>query len=360
MSHAVVAPDKFRGTASAVAVAAAGAAAARSCGWSADEVPLADGGEGTLEAIQRAHDGELHRTRVSGPLGQPVDAGWLVLRDTSGLALPPPLVRGEPTAFLEAAAAAGRALLADPRDDEPLFAASAGVGQLVLAAVEDGARQVVVAVGGTATTDGGTGARTVLDAAGGVGDTRLVVAYDVATRFLDAARVFAPQKGATPAQVDVLSRRLEAVAARIDAHDGVDVTELDGGGAGGGLAGGLAPLAAALVPGFTLVADLVGLEHRLEAADLVVTGEGRLDATSFGGKVVGGVLAACGGRPPALCVVGEADVGLSSWWAGRRGPVEVVTLAETVGPHRAWNDTAGSVAVIVAARCVQPAGHVPL
>src|SRR5262249_7104983 len=152
----------------------------------------------------------------------------------------------------------------------------------------------------SATTDGGLGA---VEALGGEPfGVPVRVACDVQTRFVDAASVFAPQKGATPAQVELLSRRLEGLAGRY----GPAVARPPGSGAGGGLAGGLAFLGAELVPGFELVARHAGLEAALDEAELVLTGEGRLDATSFDGKVVGGVLAACLRRGlPAVVIAGE-------------------------------------------------------
>jgi glycerate kinase len=147
---------------------------------------------------------------------------------------------------------------------------------------------VIVGVGGSATTDGGLAA---LEALGwSFGAVPVTVACDVTTRFLDAATVFAPQKGASQAQVALLTRRLAQLADQYEQRTGVDVRELPGGGAAGGLAGGLAAIGAELEPGFDVVAGVAGLESALDDVDLVVTGEGRLDATSFEGKVVGGVL----------------------------------------------------------------------
>ncbi|HSO97076.1 MAG TPA: glycerate kinase, partial [Acidimicrobiia bacterium] len=123
-----------------------------------------------------------------------------------------------------------------------------------------------------------------------LGGLDVTVAYDVTTPFVDAAALYGPQKGATPAQVELLRRRLERVALEYQHRTGVDVTTLDGAGAAGGLAGGLAAIGAQLEPGFEVVAAEAGLEDALDGADLVVTGEGRLDVTSFAGKVVGGVL----------------------------------------------------------------------
>jgi glycerate kinase len=145
-----------------------------------------------------------------------------------------------------------------------------------------------VCVGGSATTDGGLGA---VEALGwNLRGLEVTVACDVTTAFVDAARVFGPQKGASPAQVDLLTRRLERLVDSYRDRSGVDVAPLEGAGAAGGLAGGLAARGARLEPGFEVIARVTGLDHALEEADLVVTGEGRLDGTSFLGKVAGGVL----------------------------------------------------------------------
>lgn len=331
----VAAPDKFRGTAAAAEVAAAAAGAARAAGWEADEVPLADGGEGTLEAV----GGEVRVTTVAGPLGAPVDAQWRLVPAAPGST--------GPTAVIEMARAAGRALLPRPTGDDPLRAGTAGVGELVLAAVRAGARRVVVGVGGSATTDGGWGAVEAVGSRDRLDGAELVVACDVRTTFRQAAEIFGPQKGATPDQVALLSRRLDRLAERYRRELGVDVERLPGGGAAGGLAGGLAALGARVVPGFDLVAELVGLEGRLAGADLVMTGEGCLDATSFEGKVVGGVVAATAGRAPVLCVVGSSEPG--GWAAVPPGaPVTVVDLSRTFGTARARRDVLDLVAGAVA------------
>jgi glycerate kinase len=298
--HLVAAPDKFRGTASAAEAAAAMADAARQAGWTADEVPMSDGGEGLLEAL----GGDRRTTTVAGPLGRPVDAEWRILDrdDPAG-----------PTAVVEMSQAAGRSLLPHPHGDDPVRANTTGVGQLLLAARDAGARRIVIGCGGSATTDGGLGAVEAVGSPEVLRDVDLVVACDVTTSFTDAATVFGPQKGATPQQVELLTQRLHDLAARYRTKMGVDVTTVPGAGAAGGLGGGLLVLGARLLPGFDLVADLVRLPARLESADLVVTGEGHLDPPSFEGKVPGGVLDLARGRLgpagplPVLCVVGGAD-----------------------------------------------------
>jgi glycerate kinase len=174
----------------------------------------------------------------------------------------------------------------------------------------------------------------------------LVVACDVRTGFVDAARVFAPQKGATPAQVELLHRRLERLAQVYAETYGVDVLDVPGAGAAGGLAGGLLCAGARLVAGFDVVADELDLDDRVEGADLLVTAEGFLDEQSFEGKVVGGVaeLGAAEGVP-VLAVVGEVVAGL-------RLPegLEVVSLVARFGPERAQEDTVACIEEAVAER----------
>ena len=343
MPHLVAAPDKFRGTVSAAEAAAAMADAARQAGWTADEVPMSDGGEGLLDAL----GGDPHRTTVTGPLGEPVDAEWRML--TAGS----PADEGDddhadhpPTAVIEMSKTAGRALLPHPRGDDPVRADTTGVGQLLLAARDAGARRIVIGCGGSATTDGGLGAvRSVTergpDALAGID---LVVACDVTTPFLDAATIFGPQKGATPAQVELLTRRLHDVAALYRDEMHVDVTTLPGAGAAGGLGGGLYVIGARLEPGFDLVARLVGLADRLERADLVATGEGHLDPPSFSGKVPGGVLALAQARRsgplPVLCIVGGAD---RSILAKPPEGIEVRSLVALYGRDRARHHTAALI-----------------
>jgi glycerate kinase len=209
---------------------------------------------------------------VTGPLGDPVDAVYAVLSDG--------------TAVVEMARASGLALVEGKKD--PLRASTRGAGELIAAALRAGPRRVIVGVGGSASTDGGLAAVETLGWS--LGGLEVVVACDVTTPFLDAAAVYGPQKGATPAQVELLSRRLARLADLYRSRTGVDVTTLAGGGAAGGLAGGLAAIGARLEPGFEVVAQAAGLERALAEADIVITGEGKLDVTSFDGKVVGGVL----------------------------------------------------------------------
>lgn len=313
----VAAPDKFRGTATAAEVAAAIGHACWEAGHDCVEVPLADGGEGLLEAL-----GGANRTNtVTGPLGRPVEAEWRLHRGT---------------AVIESARASGLLLAGGPEGNDPLEATTAGTGELIDLAVRAGAKRIIVGLGGSATTDGGLGAIRALPVARLRG-VELLVACDVTTRFTEAAEVFAPQKGARPAQVRLLTARLHELAGRYRDEFGVDVTDLDGAGAAGGLAGGLAAVGGRLVPGFELVADELGLDEALDGADLVVTGEGRLDQQSFEGKVVGGVAALAGEHGiPVAAVVGVADDEVA-------GRLPTWSLVELFGPERAWTEPLGCV-----------------
>jgi glycerate 2-kinase len=280
-------PDKFRGSLTALEAAEALALGVERTGRPAIRLPLADGGEGTLDALCQSAD--RRRTRVSGPLWAPVDAEW-GMRDG--------------VAVVEMARASGLALVAETND--PLTATTHGTGELIRAALDAGAGRILVAVGGSATTDGGLGALEALDF-----DLRgadVEVACDVTTSFVDAARVYGPQKGADAEMVVELERRLEALAERYRVTLGVDVRGLPGAGAAGGLAGGLAAAGARLVPGAALVADVVGLRERLSGAFIAITGEGRLDATSLTGKVVGHVLEEARAlRTPVAVVAGDVE-----------------------------------------------------
>jgi len=309
-------PDKFRGSLTAREAADALAAGVERTGHDAVRLPLADGGEGTLDVLCPAPT-DRSAVGVTGPLGEPVVAEW-------GL-------RGD-TAVVEMARASGLALVTGAND--PLRATTTGTGELLRAALDAGIRRAIVAVGGSATVDGGLGALEALDF-----DLRgadVVVACDVSTRFVDAARVFGPQKGADEMAVAELERRLERLAGRYRDELGVDVRDLPGGGAAGGLAGGLAALGARLVPGAALVAELAGLPDAVPRASLVLTGEGRLDATSFAGKVVGHVVATARAQAvPVAIVAGDAERGAVPDGA------RCLTLVELGGsPERALEDAA--------------------
>ena len=182
----------------------------------------------------------------------------------------------------------------------------------------------------------------------------LFVACDVETLFVDAAEVFAPQKGATPAQVALLRRRLERLVQIYVRDYGVDVSEIPGSGAAGGLAGGLAAAGAFLLPGFDVVAEALGLPERIAAADLVVTGEGTVDAESFEGKAVGGVVdLATEAGVPVLVVAGDV---LADELPELPPSVEVVSLVARFGRERAMADPTGCVEEMVRTHLLSPAG----
>ncbi|MGH1504818.1 MAG: glycerate kinase family protein [Acidimicrobiales bacterium] len=292
MPRVVLAFDKFRGTATADELVAAGGRAASAAGWSSTAVPLGDGGEGSLDVLGGAN----RRTTVTGPLGDPVEAAWRLANSPEGK-----------VAFIEMAAASGLVVAGGSELNDPLAADTTGTGELIMAAVEAGAKTVVVLLGGSATTDGGFGAVRAVNAARLRG-IELVVACDVATRFVDAASVFGPQKGATPAQVALLTRRLERLVQLYRDDYGVDLSQIAGAGAAGGLAGGLVALGATVRSGFDVLAEHAALDEALDGADLVITGEGKLDAESFNGKVVGGVASwAAEQDVPVLAMVGIVD-----------------------------------------------------
>lgn len=309
----VAAVDKFRGSATAAQVAAAIGHACWELGVDCDEIPLADGGEGLLDVL----GGPNRTATVTGPLGDAVEAEWRVHRGT---------------AVIEMARVAGLELVGGPEANDPMGATTTGVGELIDNALGLGVDRIIVGLGGSATTDGGFGAVRAITAPARLRGVELLIACDVTTRFADAAEVFAPQKGATPAQVKLLRRRLERLVQLYRDTYGVDVADLPGAGAAGGLAGGLAALGGRIVGGFDLVADEVDLERRLDGAGLVITGEGHLDLQSFEGKVVGGVagLAAEAGIPVhVLTGVADDDV-------VERLPT--TTLVSRCGPERAMSE----------------------
>jgi glycerate 2-kinase len=249
-------PASLKGVLSAPAAAAALAEGFAQAGWECDECPVADGGEGTAQALASVLGGTWHTADVSDPLGRVVEARWLELPDG--------------TAVVESAEPLGLPRLSEAERD-PLHASSRGLGELILAA---GDRPLLVCLGGVATVDGGRGLREVV--------TRLPlgtrVACDVRSTLLDAARLFARQKGASDADVVELERRLA------DDHELAPFADTPGAGAAGGLGAAFAALGAELVPGAALVLDVVGFGERLQRADLVVTGEGAIDRTSREGK----------------------------------------------------------------------------
>jgi glycerate 2-kinase len=270
---ALVAPDSFKGTLSAREVAAAIAAGLRAAGRRADELPVADGGEGTMEVLHGALGGEIRTVGASDPLGRPIEASFALLPDGA--------------AVVETAQASGLGLVREEERDA-WAASTRGTGELIVAAVEAGAERVIVTVGGSATTDGGAGALEALDEAGV--EPELDVLCDVRTPYEQAARVFGPQKGADPALVRRLERRLHRLAERLPRDPrGRPMT-----GAAGGLSGALwARHGARLRPGAAYVLDAIGFDDCMRGAAFVVTGEGRLDDQTLQGKIVGELAVRC-------------------------------------------------------------------
>lgn len=286
--HVVAAPDSFKGTLSSPEVAAAIGRGLESAGAGAVLLPAADGGEGTMEVLQRALGGERRRAPAHDPLGRPVEAEWALLADGR--------------AVVEVASASGLALVAESERD-PEGASSAGTGELIAAAAAAGARTVLVAAGGSATTDGGAGAIEAIEAAGGLAGAKLELICDVSIPFERAAELFAPQKGAAPDAVERLTTRLVARAGALPRDPrGRAMT-----GAAGGLSGGLwAKYGARLVPGAAYVLGVIGFDRALEGASAVISGEGRLDEQSFEGKLVGEIARRCRpARVPLHVIAGE-------------------------------------------------------
>jgi glycerate 2-kinase len=272
VKRVLVAPDAFKGTMTAPEVAAAIGAGLARAGAQSDLCPVADGGEGTIDVLLQALGGEQRHARATDPLGRAIQARWATLSDG--------------TAVVESAQASGLALLS-PDERDAVRASSAGTGELLLAAARSGARRILLAVGGTASTDGGAGLLEAVESGGGLpAATELIALCDVRIPFEQAARTFAPQKGADAKEVVLLDSRLAALTRgwrRVPS--GVPMT-----GAGGGLAGGVwACLGAELRPGAQAVLDAVGFERRLTRADAVIVGEGCLDEQSFAGKAPGAV-----------------------------------------------------------------------
>ncbi|HEX8754280.1 MAG TPA: glycerate kinase [Solirubrobacterales bacterium] len=307
-------PDSFKGTFEAPQVAAAMARGVAAAGGEADPCPIGDGGEGTAAALIGGEGGRWVEAAAHDPLGRPLEARFALLGDGG-------------TAVVEVAAASGLALLA-PGERDPERADSRGTGELIAAALRAGARTVLVAAGGSATTDGGRGAIEALREAGGVpGGAVLEVLCDVRTPFEDAARVFAPQKGADPAAVARLSARLEELAAELPR----DPRGVAMGGCAGGLSGGLmAAFGARLRPGAEYVLDRVGFDERLALAAAAICGEGRLDEQSLQGKAVGTLAARCAraGRPLHAIVGADALGPERAAAAGIASVREASTLAE--------------------------------
>ena len=293
MASVLVAPDSFKGTFSAVEVADAIGRGLRAAGLEPDLCPVADGGEGTMETLLASIGGDVVEVDdVLDPLRRPRRAPFA-------------LIEGGRRAIVEMAAASGLGLVAE--DERDAWAATTyGTGQLIRAAAEAGAQEIMVAVGGSATTDGGRGALEALEERGGVGDSVVVVLCDVTTPWERCAEIYGPQKGADPDMVRRLNERLDAYAAELPRDPrGVAMT-----GAAGGLSGGLwAGLGAALEPGAPYVLDAVRFDERLRGAAGVIAGEGRIDEQSVMGKIVGEIGdRALAAEVPLYAIVGRNSV----------------------------------------------------
>ncbi|GFG68146.1 hypothetical protein MKUB_56360 [Mycobacterium kubicae] len=322
----LVAPDCYGDSLSAVE-----AAAAIATGWTRSRpgdsfivAPQSDGGPGFVEVLA-SRLGRKRRLRVSGPLDDPVDAAWV-------------FDPGSATAYLECAQACGLALLGGPPTPETAMTAhSKGVGQLIAAALQAGAKRIVVGLGGSACTDGGRGMITEL---GGLDDARkrlaeveLIAASDTEYPLLGpwgASRVFAPQKGADTATVAQLEVRLEAWAMELDAAAGRDVSAEPGAGAAGGIGAGLLALGGRCEYGAAIIAELTHLEDDLADAELIVTGEGKFDEQSLHGKVVGEIAAAA--QPlgiPVIVLAGQVSLDKSA--TRLSGIMSALSMAEYAG-----------------------------
>lgn len=325
LRRALIAPDSFKGTLAANEVAAALARGFARAGWEAERCPLGDGGSGTAAAMRSALGGQEVEVCTHDPLGREIVGRFLLLAD------------GE-TTVVETACASGLALLADEERD-PLVASTGGTGELIVAAARRSTR-VLVAVGDSATNDGGTGALAAIANQGGIGSTELICLCDVSTPWELATATFAPQKGADEAAVAELQRRLEWIAGELPR----DPRGVPHGGAGGGLAGGLwARLGARLVDGAAYVCDAVELDRRIAEADLVLSGEGRLDRTTLEGKVVSEVARRCRAAGVPLHIVVGQDASTPEV-RDALGAATISTAGDPAGLEKAASEIAAGAA----------------
>jgi glycerate kinase len=288
----LVAPDSFKGTLTASEVTQALCRGLSAAGFSVDRCPVADGGEGTMEVLASALGADVCSAGVSDPLGRPIEAPFALAS-----------VRGTVLGIVETAAASGLALVGE-RERDAVAATTYGTGELIMSAVDAGARAIYLGVGGSATTDGGAGVLEAVRDGGGLQGATLTVLCDVRTPFEQAAVAYGPQKGAAPDEVKRLTARLGRLARSMSRDPrGVPMT-----GAAGGLSGGLwAELGAELVPGASFVLDRLDFDRRMRLARAVVTGEGRIDQQSLAGKAVSEVATRTRqSGVPCHAVVGQA------------------------------------------------------
>ena len=344
----LVAPNAYKGSLHCFDAAEAMAAGIHSVLPQAhvDQLPIADGGDCTMDVLARAAGGETFEQTVTGPLGSLVGARWAGLVDGR-------------TAVIESAEASGLRLLL-PGQRDPMHATSRGTGELIAVALDRGYRRLIVGVGGSAMVDGGTGAlealgvrlldahgRRIPPGGGGLAhltsidfagldprlrETEILVPCDVDNPLCGprgAAPTFGPQKGADPAMVAELAANLERLATLLSAHLGRDVSVVPFGGAGGGLSAALLACGSAeLRPGIDLVLELLDFDRHLGGTHLVLTGEGKLDATSWGGKgPIGVAMASARHGVPCAAIVGQVEFGAD---VRRHGMFSrVVSLADT-------------------------------
>jgi glycerate 2-kinase len=323
MPRLLAAPDKYRGTATAAEVAAGVARAGRRRGWEVEAQALSDGGDGLLDVFA-SRGLEARWDAVCGPLGHEVVAEW---RTDGRLAV------------IEMARASGLALAGGQAANDSMGATSLGTGQLIATAAEavGAGGRIIVGLGGSATTDGGWEATAAVRERGGLRGAELVGACDVRIGFVDAARLFAAQKGATPEQVEMLEERLARLARRYRDELGADVESMAGAGAAGGFGGAIVAMGGELRSGYELVAESVDLRRSMATVNLVVTGEGALDTQSFLGKVVGGVVDDAQAEGVPVVVLAGRATKEARLEADRRG-VRVESLVDRFGRSRAMSE----------------------
>lgn len=318
MRKIVIACDSYKGCLSSSEVACAAAKGVAEVYPDCEIVRLAvaDGGEGTVDALVETLGGHLECAEVSDPLGRPVKAVYGVAGDL---------------AIIESAAACGLTLLSK-EERNPLIATTKGLGELILAAIDNGCRRFLVGLGGSATNDGGMGMISTdgfLERAHGLSFT---VACDVDTPYIGAhgaSRVFGPQKGASEQDVEVLEERLRGYALKILKDTGIDVSDMAGAGAAGGLGGAFrAYLGAELKRGVDLVLDQIGFDSIIDGADLVITGEGCSDYQTLKGKTAAGVLERAKRKGIPVMLVSGA---IRDWQMLRDGGFGIIAAASPQG-----------------------------
>ena len=326
MMKVVVAPDSFKEclTASEVAEAVAGALRERFGEWLTEEdgkvlqkyggkveivqMPVADGGEGTVEVMTRAMRGQIRKCTVTGPLGALREVRYGIVGGTeaakvNGIVGGTEAVGVGRTAVIEIAEVCGLQQL-KPEERNPIKATTRGVGELLIEARHNGFSKFIIGLGGSATCDGGEGMMDVTGVREAMQGAEVTILCDVDNPFTGpngAARVFAPQKGASPEDVEILEARLQKIANNILQETGIDVTTLSGAGAAGGLGGAfMAYFKASTKRGIDAILDVLHFDNAIKDANLIITGEGKSDSQTLAGKAAYGVLKRSGNVPVAL------------------------------------------------------------